>query len=62
MIFCLLTKTKKVFNTLKKKFLKVLVLIYFDSDKLIQVETNTSGYTIGGMLTQPVRGKSEEQY
>ena len=38
------------------------MLVYFDSDKLIQVETDTSGYMIGGVLTQPAGGKSEEQH
>ena len=61
-IFCLLTEGKEVFNTLKKKFLKVLVLVYFNSDKLIQVKTDTSEYTIRSVLTQPAGGKSEEQY
>ena len=45
-------KTKEAFNCLKQAFTKVSILQYFDPECHIRIETNASGYAIGGDLSQ----------
>ena len=45
-------KAKKVFNRLRQAFTKALTLRHFDPECHIWIETNASGYTIGGVLNQ----------
>ena len=44
--------TKKAFDQLCQAFTKVFILQHFDLEQYIQVETDVSGHTIGGMLSQ----------
>ena len=46
-------EAQDVFNTLKTAFLQAPVLIHFDPEKPIRVETDASGWAIGAILTQP---------
>ena len=44
--------TKKIFKQLKEVITKVLIFWHFNLEYHIQIEINTSGYAIGGVLTQ----------
>lgn len=44
--------TRKTFNLLQQAFIKALILQYLDLECHIQIKTNASGYTIGGVLSQ----------
>ena len=50
--FSLLEAALKAFNALKKTFTSTSLLHYFDENKLIRVETDTSEFAINGILTQ----------
>ena len=50
--FLLSEAALKLFNTLKKTFMSTSLLHYFDENKLIRVETDTSEFTINEILTQ----------
>ena len=43
---------KKVFNKLRQAFTKAPILQHFDPKCHIQIETDASGYAIGGVLSQ----------
>ena len=43
---------KKAFNHLRLAFIEAPILRHFDSESHIRIETNASGYAIGGMLSQ----------
>ena len=43
---------KLAFTKLRQAFIKAPILHYFDPEHHIQVETDVSGYTIGGVLSQ----------
>ena len=43
---------KKTFDQLRQAFTKAPILQYFDLKQYIWIETDASGYTIGGMLSQ----------
>ena len=43
---------KKAFNHLRLAFIKAPILRHFDLESHIRIETNTSGYAIGGVLSQ----------
>ena len=43
---------KKAFNQLRQAFTKFLILCHFDPKCYIRIETDTSGYAIGGVLSQ----------
>ena len=43
---------KEAFNQLKQAFTKVLILRHFDPECHIQIETDVSSYTIGGVLSK----------
>ena len=45
-------KTRSAFNRLRLAFTKTPILWYFDPECHIRIETDTLGYTIGGMLSQ----------
>ncbi len=45
-------KAKKAFIHLQKTFIKALILGYYNSKYYIQIETDTSKYAIGGVLSQ----------
>lgn len=45
-------KAKVAFTQLKKAFIEVLILEYFDSKYYIQIETNASSYAISKILSQ----------
>ena len=48
----LTANAKKAFSRLKQVFIKAPVLQHFDPEQHIRIETNASGYTIGGVLSQ----------
>ncbi len=48
----LTANTRKAFTKLKQAFVEALILNHFDSERHIQIETDTSGYVIGGILSQ----------
>lgn len=48
----LISESKLVFTQLRQVFIKVPILYYFDPECHIKIETNVSGYTIGGVLSQ----------
>ena len=43
---------KKTFDQLRQAFTEALILQHFDPEQYIQVETDASGYAIGGVLSQ----------
>ena len=43
---------KRVFTKLRQAFVKALILNYFNPERHIQIETDASGYAIGGILSQ----------
>ena len=43
---------KKFFNLLLHVFTKALIFQYFDLEQYIRIQTNTSSYNIGGVLSQ----------
>ena len=43
---------KKAFNHLRLAFIEAPILRHFDSESHIRIETNASGYAIGGVLSQ----------
>ena len=43
---------KKTFNYLRLTFIKAPILQHFDPESHIQIETDASGYAIGGVLSQ----------
>ena len=45
-------KAKKAFIHLRKVFTDALILRYFDPECHIRIETDVSGYAIGGLLSQ----------
>ena len=44
---------KRAFNQLRQAFNKAPILRYFDPECYIRIETDVSGYAIGGILSQP---------
>ena len=48
----LIPDTKKTFDQLRQIFTKAPMLQHFDLEQYIQVETDVSGYAIGGLLSQ----------
>ena len=48
----LTSDAKKAFDQLRQAFTKALILQHFDPEQYIQVETDASGYAIGGVLSQ----------
>ena len=42
---------KKAFNYLRLAFIKAFILRYFDLESHIRIETDVSGYAIGGVLS-----------
>jgi len=42
---------EKMFNELKERFIKELVLVVLDLDKKIRVEVDISDYAMGGVLS-----------
>ena len=42
---------KLAFTKLRQAFLKALILYYFDLERHIQIETDVSGYAIGGVFS-----------
>ena len=47
----LTSNAKKAFNHLKLAFIKAPILQYFDLESHIRIETDVSGYAIGGVLS-----------
>ena len=45
-------EAKEIFNYLKQSFIKALILRHFDLKSHIRIETDASGYAIGGVLSQ----------
>ena len=43
---------RQVFTQLRQAFNKALILQHFDSECYIRIETDVSGYAIGGVLSQ----------
>ena len=48
----LIPEAKLAFLQLREVFTKAPILHYFDSERYIRIETDISGYTIGGILSQ----------
>ena len=48
----LTSDAKKAFNHLRLVFIKALILRHFDPESHIRIETDASGYAIGGVLSQ----------
>ena len=48
----LIPKTRLAFTKLKQAFVETLIFYHFDPKCHIQIETNTSGYAIGEILSQ----------
>ena len=48
----LTSDAKKAFNHLRLTFIKALILRHFDPESHIRIETDASGYAIGGVLSQ----------
>lgn len=48
----LISEVKGAFVKLKKAFIKALILRYFNPKKRIVVETDASGFTISGIISQ----------
>ena len=48
----LIPKARRVFTKLRQAFIKALILYHFNPERYIQVETNASGYAIGGVFSQ----------
>ena len=46
----LIPRAKLAFTKLRKAFFKVLILYHFNPECHIQIETDVSGYAIGGVL------------
>ncbi len=46
----LTTDTRRAFTELKQAFLKAPILNHFDPERHLQIETDASGYAIGGVL------------
>ena len=47
----LISGTKKTFIKLRQAFIKTPILNHFDLERYIQIKTDTSGYTIGGIFS-----------
>ena len=45
-------KAKLAFTELRQAFIKAPIFHHFDSERYIRVETNVSGYAIGGVFSQ----------
>ena len=45
-------KAKLAFTQLRQIFVEALILYHFNLESHIRIETNTSGYTIGGVISQ----------
>ena len=45
-------RTKLAFTKLRQAFIKALILHHFDPKHYIRIETDASGYAIGGVLNQ----------
>ena len=48
----LISKAKEAFNCLRQAFTKAPILHHFDLECHVWIETNASGYIIGGVLSQ----------
>ena len=48
----LTTEIKLAFLQLRQAFTEASILHHFDPERYIQIETNTSDYAIGGILSQ----------
>ena len=48
----LTSAAKKAFHQLRQAFTEAFILQHFDPERYIRVETNASGYAIGGVLSQ----------
>ena len=48
----LTSATKKIFHHLRHAFIQAPIFQHFDPEWHIQIETNASGYAIGGVLSQ----------
>ena len=56
----LIPKARSAFNRLRLAFTKAPILQYFDPEYYIRIKTNTSGYVIGGVLSQLASGTSPD--
>ena len=45
-------RARLVITKLRQTFVKALILYHFDSERYIGIETNASGYAIGGVFSQ----------
>ena len=48
----LTSRAKLIFTKLRQAFFKAPILHHFDLKRHIRIETNASGYAIGGVLSQ----------
>ena len=52
-LFVMTDEVKKAFEDLKEAFTKAPVTQHHDPDKPLRLETDSSGYAIAGILSQP---------
>jgi hypothetical protein len=50
--FCMTSEARQAFQTLKEAFTKAPILVSFDPEKEIMVETDASDYALGGVINQ----------
>ena len=50
--FLLIANARQAFTRLRQAFTKAPILNHFDLERHIRIETNASGYAIGGVLSQ----------
>ena len=48
----LISKARKAFTKLRQAFIKAPILHHFDPERHIRIETDASGYAIGGVFSQ----------
>lgn len=53
----LTTETRRFFYELVATFINLMFLIHFDAKRQIKLETDTSDYTISGILSQKQNSK-----
>ena len=56
----LISKNKLAFLQLRQAFTKTLILPHLDPELQIRIETETSSYTIGGILSQLIMKLGQE--
>ena len=53
-------EARLAFTQLRQAFVEALIFYYFDPESYIQIETDLSGYAIGGVLSQLSSGNKPD--